>query len=93
MLFRSVGDAARLAAHPAVDLIVVNPPRKGCSPATLAAATASTAARLIYVSCGPEALGRDLATLVGAGWRVDHAQPFDLMPATSQIETVVRLVR
>ena len=88
-----VGDAARLAAYPAVDLVVVNPPRKGCSPATLAAATASTAARMIYVSCGPESLGRDLATLTAAGWRVDHAQPFDLMPATSQIETVVRLAR
>ncbi len=48
---------------------------------------------MIYVSCGPESLGRDLATLTAAGWRVDHAQPFDLMPATSQIETVVRLRR
>lgn len=88
-----VGDAARLAGFPAVDLVVVNPPRKGCSPATLAAATASSARRMIYVSCGPESLGRDLAALVAAGWRVDHAQPFDLMPATSQIETVVRLAR
>ena len=51
------------------------------------------AGRLIYVSCGPDSLGRDLRTLTAAGWRVDHAQPFDLMPGTAQVETVVRLVR
>ncbi|MBK9029792.1 MAG: 23S rRNA (uracil(1939)-C(5))-methyltransferase RlmD [Myxococcales bacterium] len=89
-----VGDAEVLAERGAdLAAIVVNPPRKGCSAATLAAATASTAGRLVYVSCGPDALGRDLRALTGSGWRIDHAQPFDLMPGTAQVETVVRLVR
>jgi 23S rRNA (uracil1939-C5)-methyltransferase len=88
-----VGDAARLGEHGDLGVVVVNPPRKGCGAATLAAITASRASRAIYVSCGPESLGRDLARLRADGWRVDHVQPFDLMPGTAQIETVVRLVR
>lgn len=89
-----VGDASVLAERgQALAAVVVNPPRKGCGPATLAAITASSATRLVYVSCGPDSLGRDLRTLTAAGWRVDHVQPFDLMPGTAQVETVVRLVR
>lgn len=88
-----VGDAALLAEHADVAAIVVDPPRKGCGPALLGAITASRAERLIYVSCGPEALGREARALVEAGWRIDHAQPFDLMPGTAQVETVVRFRR
>jgi 23S rRNA (uracil1939-C5)-methyltransferase len=48
---------------------------------------------VIYVSCGPESLARDLAALADAGWAPDAIEPFDLMPGTAQIETVVRLRR
>jgi hypothetical protein len=48
---------------------------------------------VIYVSCGPESLGRDLAALGAAGWAPDAIEPFDLMPGTAQVETVVRLRR
>jgi len=43
------------------------------------------------VSCGPESLGRDLAQLAAAGYRVRVIEPFDLMPGTAQVETVVCL--
>jgi 23S rRNA (uracil1939-C5)-methyltransferase len=87
------GDAERLADHPDVAAVVIDPPRKGASPALLAAISASRARTLIYVSCGPDALGRDLRALVAAGWRLDQVTPFDLMPGTAQVETVVRLRR
>lgn len=88
------GDAALLAGITGpLAAVVVNPPRKGLSAATVAAVVASPANRLVYVSCGPDSLARDLAALVAAGWQIDHVQPFDLMPGTSQVETVVRAVR
>lgn len=88
------GDAATLAALGApLAAVVVNPPRKGLSPATLDAVHHAAASRLVYVSCGPDSLARDLAALVAAGWRIDAVQPFDLMPGTAQVETLVRAVR
>jgi 23S rRNA (uracil1939-C5)-methyltransferase len=48
---------------------------------------------MIYVSCGPESLGRDVGRLAVRGWRIEVVEPFDLMPGTAQVETVVRLVR
>jgi len=48
---------------------------------------------VVYVSCGPEALGRDLVALAAHRWLPDVIEPFDLMPGTSQVETVVRVRR
>jgi 23S rRNA (uracil1939-C5)-methyltransferase len=48
---------------------------------------------IVYVSCGPDALGRDLVMLAGHGYTPDAIEPFDLMPGTAQIETIVRLRR
>jgi len=87
------GDAASAAALPragAPDAVVVNPPRKGLSADARAALVALAPARIVYVSCGPESLGRDL-TALAPHYRPDHVEPFDLMPGTAQIETVVRL--
>jgi 23S rRNA (uracil1939-C5)-methyltransferase len=75
------------------DIVVVNPPRKGLSDGTRKLLVALDAATLIYVSCGPESLGRDLVALAARGWNPDVIEPFDLMPGTAQIETLVRLVR
>lgn len=87
-----VGDvaAARLTD---VDGVIVNPPRKGLSAAARAAVIALAAPRLIYVSCGPESLGRDLAAFVTAGWRITRVTPYDLLPGTPHIETLVTLQR
>ncbi len=88
--FRS-GDAGDLAGLPAdqrPDLVVVNPPRKGLTPEVIRALLAAAPPTLAYVSCEPTTLGRDLAALVPA-YRVRELLPFDLMPGTSKVETLV----
>lgn len=90
----TAGDAATLAELPGpLAAIVIDPPRKGCSPEVLAALVAAPARRLVYVSCGPDSLGRDLRTLVDGGWSVTRVQPVDLMPGTAQVEVVAVLDR
>ncbi len=76
-----------------VDAVVVNPPRKGLGGAVRAAIAELAPPRLVYVSCGPASLGADLAALVGRGYRVEGVLPFDLMPGTPHIETLVTLRR
>jgi len=53
----------------------------------------SAAPTVIYVSCGPAALGRDLVALARHGYTSDMIEPFDLMPGTAQVEILVRLRR
>jgi 23S rRNA (uracil1939-C5)-methyltransferase len=92
------GDASDIAAELRAqlgerpDVVVVNPPRKGLAGA-LQLVVDLAPPTVIYVSCGPESLGRDLAALATHGYRPDAIEPFDLMPGTAQVETVVRLVR
>jgi 23S rRNA (uracil1939-C5)-methyltransferase len=75
------------------DLVVVNPPRKGLSESARNLLAQLRAPTIIYVSCGPETLGRDMQTLAAHGWHPDAIEPFDLMPGTAQVETIVRLRR
>lgn len=75
------------------DVVVVNPPRKGLSPGARELLIELGAPTLLYVSCGPDALGKDLVALASAGYMPDVIEPFDLMPGTAQVETVVRLRR
>jgi 23S rRNA (uracil1939-C5)-methyltransferase len=75
------------------DVVVVNPPRKGLSAGTRQLIADLAAPTVIYVSCGPDSLGRDLVALAEHGWDPDVIEPFDLMPGTAQIETLVRLRR
>ena len=81
----------QLGARP--DIVVVNPPRKGLTGSARAFLAELAAPTAVYVSCGPEALGRDLVALARHGYTPDAIEPFDLMPGTAQIETVVRLRR
>jgi 23S rRNA (uracil1939-C5)-methyltransferase len=74
-----------------IDLVVLNPPRKGVQPAAMEAMLAVNAPRLIYVSCNPNSLARDLDKLVGQHYRVRRLQPFDMFPQTEQVETAVLL--
>jgi 23S rRNA (uracil1939-C5)-methyltransferase len=90
------GDAADGLPHAAaalggLDGLCVNPPRKGLSASARRAVVAARPRRLVYVSCGPDSLARDLAELRAAGFAVRALQPFDLMPGTPQIETVATL--
>lgn len=70
------------------DVIVVNPPRKGLDHETRQALADVAPRRLVYVSCNPTTLARDLAFLQGNGYGITRVLPFDLMPGTAQVETV-----
>lgn len=74
-----------------VDLITLNPPRKGCDEAVLRDAAALAPARMIYVSCSPETLARDLEILFGQGYRTVRVQPVDMFPQTTHVENVALL--
>jgi 23S rRNA (uracil1939-C5)-methyltransferase len=73
------------------DVIVVDPPRKGCDPALLATIAAMRPKRVVYVSCNPATLARDLAILEDGGFRTVEVQPVDMFPHTVHVECVVLL--
>lgn len=75
------------------DGILLDPPRRGCHPAVLEELARLAAPRIVYVSCHPGILGRDLGPLLASGYRLARVQPIDLFPQTPHIETVVTLVR
>lgn len=87
-----VGDATRARVADA-STIVVNPPRKGLGAELCVRLAESEARQIIYVSCNPESLARDLKSLGDSGFTATAIVPFDLMPGTSHVETVVRLER
>ncbi|HEY3232713.1 MAG TPA: 23S rRNA (uracil(1939)-C(5))-methyltransferase RlmD, partial [Roseiflexaceae bacterium] len=70
------------------DAAILDPPRRGCHPYALAALLQMAPSRLVYVSCHPATLARDLKTLVAGGYRVTTVQPVDLFPQTPHIECV-----
>lgn len=76
-----------------IDLIALNPPRKGVQPAAMTALLECGAPKLIYVSCEPKSLARDLNRLVEANYRIVEIQPFDMFPQTDEVENVVLLVK
>ena len=77
--------------HP--DVIVVDPPRKGCDPAVLEAIAKMNPPKLIYVSCDPATLARDLKVLTGKGYEILEVQPVDMFPQTNHVETITVLYR
>ena len=74
------------------DAIILDPPRKGCDAEVLEAIAASGVAKLVYVSCNPATLARDCKQLIESGYRLISAQPVDMFPQTSHVETVCLLV-
>ncbi len=75
------------------DVVVVDPPRKGCSEVTLRAVDAMSPARIVMISCNPASAARDCRLLAGMGWTLQEATPVDLFPRTGHVETVVLLSR
>ena len=73
------------------DAVFLDPPRAGSSEAFLAALMETTPARVVYVSCDPETLARDLKILTSGGYTVQKIQPVDMFPYTEHVETVVSL--
>lgn len=72
------------------DLILVNPPRTGLTPEIIATLLKQSPAELIYISCMPATLARDLSLLC-ACYRIDSCQVFDMFPRTAHVETLVHL--
>lgn len=75
------------------DVIVLDPPRRGCERPVLEAVAQSGAAQVIYVSCDPATLARDVGILTQFGYELRSAQPVDMFPQTAHVETVVLLSR
>ena len=73
------------------DVIVVDPPRKGCDPALLETIVKMAPERVVYVSCDPATLARDLKVLCGNGYELEKVRPVDMFPETVHVETVVLL--
>lgn len=73
------------------DVVITDPPRAGCSKQFVSALLALAPKRIVYVSCNPETLSRDLFALSEGGYRVKKIQPVDMFPFTEHVETVVLL--
>jgi tRNA/tmRNA/rRNA uracil-C5-methylase (TrmA/RlmC/RlmD family) len=74
------------------DVVLVDPPRTGLSRECLQSLLQVHVKRLLYLSCDPATLARDLGKLCGAGYRITRIQPFDMFPQTAHLETLVELV-
>ena len=82
--------ATQLAAeglHP--DIVMLDPPRKGCDEATLSAVVRMAPRRVVYVSCNPATAARDSAWLEKNGYHTEEVQPVDLFPRTKHVECVL----
>ena len=75
------------------DVVVVDPPRAGCTETVLKTFANMQPDRIVYVSCNPASLARDLAVLEQLGYKAKKVQPVDMFPMTSHVETVVLLSR
>ncbi|MDR2524639.1 MAG: 23S rRNA (uracil(1939)-C(5))-methyltransferase RlmD [Oscillospiraceae bacterium] len=75
------------------DVILIDPPRKGCEPALLHTIEAMRPARIVYISCDPATLARDLAMLQALGYAAREAVPVDMFPRTGHLESVTWLER
>jgi 23S rRNA (uracil1939-C5)-methyltransferase len=73
------------------ELLILNPPRAGVAPGVIEAILEQPPRRILYVSCDPATLARDLARLA-TRFRLEHVRCFDLFPQTAHVETVVELV-
>lgn len=87
------GQAAKMLADRRTrpDVIVVDPPRKGVSADVIEAISAMAPQRIVYVSCDPATLARDLKLLTAAGYTLQTAEAFDLFPRCAHVETVCLL--
>lgn len=73
------------------DVVLLNPPRKGCERSVLEQIGEHRPQIVVYISCNPVSLARDLAVLIGLGYHVEIVQPFDMFPQTAHVECVVKM--
>lgn len=74
------------------DVLVVDPPRKGCDDALLQTILEMKPKRVVYVSCNPATLARDLRVLEDGGYKTVEVQPVDMFPQTTHVECVAHLI-
>ena len=84
---------ALIAEGVRAETVVADPPRAGFHPKALGALAALGPARIVYVSCNPSTLARDVGELARRGYRLEWVQPVDMFPQTPHIEAVARLRR
>ena len=82
-------DMARNGGH--ADVVFMDPPRAGSDERFLKSLIRLSPKRVVYISCNPDTLARDLAILVRGGYKASRAQPVDMFPHTQHVETVVQL--
>jgi 23S rRNA (uracil1939-C5)-methyltransferase len=89
------GEAAAVLASRGLkpDVVVVDPPRKGMYPEAVDAVCGMKPQRVVYVSCNPATLARDISRFQSAGYELQAASAVDMFPRTSHVETVVQLSR
>lgn len=86
------GDVSRAISQVAsIDVVILDPPRKGCPAETLRRIADLKPKRIIYVSCNPATLARDLATLEQLGYTTYEIEPVDMFPQTFHVEVIARL--
>ncbi len=82
-----------LQKHKRIDGVILDPPRKGCEASLLDSIVKAKVPSIVYVSCNPSTLARDLSYLAARGYDVGEVQPVDLFPWTRHVETVVLMSR
>ena len=90
-----VGDVVKVLPRLDIyaDVVVVDPPRAGCDKKVLETFAAMKPARIVYVSCNPATLARDLAILAELGYSAKKIQPVDMFPFSSHVEAVAQIVK
>lgn len=74
-----------------INVVVLNPPRKGCDPRFLEGIKRLRPVKIVYISCDPATLARDIAKISSFGYKIIGVQPYDMFPQTAHVETVVML--
>lgn len=94
-LCADAGQAAAQLAREGLrpDVVVLDPPRKGCDEAALAAVCAMAPGRVVMISCNPATAARDVRWLAEHGYRPEFVQPADLFPRTRHVEAIILLSR
>ena len=92
------GDAAKAAEDlkregVTPDVIIIDPPRKGCDSALIHTISEMNPSRVVYVSCDPATLARDLKTFEELGYKTLEVTPVDMFPRTAHVESVANLLR
>jgi 23S rRNA (uracil1939-C5)-methyltransferase len=75
------------------EMLILDPPRGGCEEKVIRTIAGSGFRKIIYISCNPSTLARDLAGLSGSGFNIEEVQPVDMFPHSFHIETVTKLSR